>query len=266
VRSIERFSDRVADYVRYRPRYPATVLDVLRRDAGLSADLVVADIGAGTGFSAELFLEHGNEVVCVEPNAGMRAAAAALLGERPRLRIVDGTAEATGLGACSIDMVVAAQAFHWFDAVTARREFVRILRPGGYAVLMWNTRRIDASRFLYEYEQLLIRHGTDYAAVRHDHADRAIVERFFGGSLQHASLYNEQQLDLNGLVGRVLSSSYTPAADDPRRAPLLRDLEQLFAAHQHAGRVRLEYDTDVNFGRLDAPAASGTETRRPDPG
>jgi SAM-dependent methyltransferase len=246
----QRFSDRVEDYVRYRPGYPRAVLDVLRQEIGLTPDWVVADIGSGTGISARLFLENGNPVVGVEPNGAMRHAGEELLGGWPGFRSVDGTAEDTGLGPASVDLVAVAQAFHWFDPATAGREFARILRPAGWVVLVWNTRRTGSSEFLGGYERLLVRHGTDYAAVRHDRIDAAVLERFFGGLYRRATVDNEQLLDLDGLKGRVLSSSYTPKPDDPRRAPLLHDVERLFEAHETDGCVRIEYDTEIYFGRL----------------
>lgn len=250
MRPTQRFSDRVEDYVRYRPGYPRAILDVLHHETGLTPEWVVADIGSGTGISARLFLENGNPVVGVEPNREMRHAAEALLGEWPGFRSVDGTAEDTGLGPASVDLVAVAQAFHWFDPAAAGREFARILRPDGWVVLVWNTRRTGSNEFLRDYEQLLVRHGTDYAAVRHDRIDAAVLERFFGGLYSRATVDNEQLLDLDGLKGRVLSSSYTPKSDDPRRAPLLDDLDRLFEEHEEGGQVRIEYDTEVYFGRL----------------
>jgi SAM-dependent methyltransferase len=252
MKSTERFSDRVADYVRYRPRYPDGVLDVLRDVAGLTPDWLIADIGAGTGFSAEPFLDNANRVCCVEPNREMRAAAETLLGERPGFRSVAGTAEATTLEPGSIDMVVVAQAFHWLDPSASRREFVRILRPRGWVTVMWNTRRTEVSPFLEAYEQLIVLHGTDYAAVRHDRAARPALDRFFAGAYTSRSLPHAQVLDLAGLKGRVLSSSYTPPADDPRRALLLRDVESVFAEHQRAGHVEIDYLTELHVGRLAA--------------
>jgi SAM-dependent methyltransferase len=252
VKPTERFSDRVADYVRYRPRYPQEIVDVLAGRAGLTPSWVIADVGSGTGFSAQPFLDNGNVVFCVEPNAAMRLAAQTLLGGYAGFRSVDGTAEATTLGDASVDMVVVAQAFHWLDPVATRHEFVRILRPGGWCVIVWNSRRTEASAFLRAYERLLVQHGTDYGAVRHDHVDASALERFFGAPCRRDVLYNEQALDLAGLQGRILSSSYTPAEGDPRRAALLRDAERLFNEYAADGRVVLEYDTEIYAAPLRA--------------
>src|SRR5439155_2562540 len=112
VDSKARFSSRVGDYVRYRPRYPRDVVSMLSSEVGLTRDWVVADVGAGTGISAELFLENGKVVWCVEPNREMRGAAEGLLSKYAGFRSVEGTAEETGLGSGSIDLIVCAQAFH----------------------------------------------------------------------------------------------------------------------------------------------------------
>ena len=247
-----RFSDRVADYVRYRPGYPDALVTTLVDETSLSPDSVVVDIGAGTGISTAMFLDLGCTVHGVEPNDAMRAAAAESLGSNPRLQLYDGTAEATGLPDASVDIVAAGQAFHWFDAEAARREFARILKPDGTVALFWNTRRTDATPFLRAYEELLIEHGTDYATVRHENQGPEQLRTFFGGDHSTRRFPNEQRFDFAGLRGRVLSSSYVPAADDPRCAPLLAELRRLFDRHAEDGQIRLVYETELHFGQLRA--------------
>lgn len=223
---------------------------MLRQETGFTADWSVADIGSGTGLSAELFLANANPVFGVEPNRAMREAAERQLSGWPAFRSIAGTAEDTTLRPASVDLVVAAQAFHWFDAPAARLEFDRILRPGGWVTLLWNTRRTGASPFMTEYEALLERHGTDYARVRHERVDASRLDAFFGGRYVRRTVDNEQTLDLDGLTGRVLSSSYTPGDGTRGRQAMLEDLQRLFAAHQEAGEVVLLYDTEVYAGRL----------------
>ncbi len=248
-----RFSDRVENYVRYRPHYPDGVLDVLRTETGLTPTAVVADVGSGTGISAKLFLRNGNLVLGVEPNREMREAAERLLSDYPHYTSVAGTAEATTLPDRSVDYAVAAQAFHWFDHDRARHEFARILHPGGWAVLMWNTRRTDSTPFLRAYESLLLRYGTDYGKVRHENVGPDVLGRFFApAGYERRVLPNEQLFDLTGLTGRLLSSSYAPAAGHPDHEPMLRDLRRLFDEFQQDGRVRFEYDTELYFGHVTA--------------
>lgn len=210
----------------------------------------MADVGSGTGLSARLFLEAGHTVHAVEPNAGMRAAAEARLGSRAGFRSVAGSAEATTLPDASIDLVVAGQAFHWFDIPAARCEFQRILR-GDYAALLYNTRRTEGTPFLEGFEALLQRHGTDYDRVRHDRRTRRAAARFYAGGHGRRVLENEQVLDLEGLIGRTLSCSYVPAEGDPGREELLEALRGLFERHERGGTVRLDYDLEVYFGRLE---------------
>lgn len=249
--STQRFSNRVADYVRYRPGYPADVLRVLEADAGLNSSADIADVGSGTGISTKLFLDHGNTVYGVEPNRDMRQAAEQLLAGNTQFHSVDGTAEKTTLADGSIDFVVAGQAFHWFNRPQTRQEFVRILRPGGWVVLMWNNRRIDSTPFLREYENTINEFAVDYRQVDHKNVDDAAIREFFApAAFQIRSLPNHQSMDLSGLIGRIDSSSYMPTKDDPRYPAMVQALENLFAKHQQAGQVKIEYDTVMYFGQL----------------
>jgi SAM-dependent methyltransferase len=248
----QRFSDRVENYVRYRPRYPAAVIDLLARECGLSPAAVVADIGSGTGISSELFLAAGNTVYGVEPNAEMRAAAETRLAGRLNFVSIPATAEATGLPDAAADFVVAGQAFHWFDLARARPEFSRILKPGGWLVLLWNDRRLDSTPFLVEYENLLQTYATDYREVNHKNLDDAAIAAFYGaGGCRKARFDNEQRFDFEGLKGRLLSSSYAPAPGTRNYKPMLADLRCIFNRCQEDGAVAFEYDTIVYYGRLE---------------
>jgi SAM-dependent methyltransferase len=245
----ERFSDRVENYVRYRPSYPESLPRVLEEETGLDPSWVVADVGSGTGISTVPFLEYGCTVFAVEPNAEMREAAEHLLAGRPAFRSVAGSAEATGLDAESVDLVTAGQAFHWFEPAASREEFRRILREPKWVSLFWNARRTHGNDFLREYEELLERFGTDYEAVRHD-AQRDRIEAFFGGDFELRVEPNEQILTGVGLRGRVLSSSYVPAPGHPDFEPMLAAIDELFERHALEGAVRLAYDTEIYVGRL----------------
>jgi SAM-dependent methyltransferase len=246
----QRFSSRVENYVRYRPGYPPEVLELLRQECALTADSLVADVASGTGMLTRMFLENGNRVFGVEPNDDMRKAGEQLLAGYPRFNSVAGTAEATTLPDHSVDIVTAAQAAHWFDHEKARREFVRILRPGGWTVLVWNERRTDSSAFLRAYEAMLLAHGTDYQDVRHERTTSAIAGFFAPSSYQERVFEMVQEFDYAALEGRLLSSSYTPQLGHPNYEPMLKELRRLFETHQVKGRVSFEYDTRVYYGRL----------------
>jgi SAM-dependent methyltransferase len=247
--ALTRFSDRVDDYVKYRPGYPAAVLHTLQNRCGLTPSAVIADIGSGPGNFARPLLENGNEVYAVEPNAEMRAAGQQLLGEFDNYHSVDGKAEETDLPELSIDFVTAAQAFHWFDWPRAKTEFRRILKPGGWVVLIWNERITDSTSFLREYEALLLEYGSDYKEVRHEISYKNIGD-FFAEKQQEASFDNRQVFDFDGLRGRLLSSSYAPDADSPRREPMLRELRKLFDKYNDDGRVFFDYAVRMYFGQL----------------
>ena len=246
-----RFSDRVANYTRYRPSYPAETIDVLVGAGALSSDDVVADIGSGTGKLTELFLRHGHTVFGVEPNAEMREAGERALARFPGFHSVDGRAEATGLAPSSVDVIAAGQALHWFDLQAAAVEFRRVARPGARMVIVWNDRNLDASPFMTAYEELLRRHGTDYELANHQRFGDGPVEAILGDSeLRLRRLSYTQRFDLPGLRGRLVSSSYTPASGEPGHEAMLRDLDALFDAHQHEGQVQFVYVTRVYHGRL----------------
>jgi SAM-dependent methyltransferase len=248
--SVERFSSRVENYIRYRPGYPAEILSPLRSECGLSPHSVIADIGSGTGKLSELFLRNGNQVIGVEPNRGMRQAAERLLSLQNNFRSIDGSAEATTLANHSVDFVTAGQAFHWFDPHKARLEFARILKPDGWVVLVWNLRLVDTTPFLREYEALLLKYGTDYEPVRHENAAPSIQAFFAPGEPLVRTFPNRQVFDFDGLKGRVLSSSYTPEREDPSFESMINELKQVFEAHQINGHISFDYDTQVFYGRI----------------
>lgn len=245
----ERFTDRVDDYVRYRPTYPVAVLETLRADCGLTPRHTIADVGSGTGLLATLFLQNGNLVYGVEPNDAMRAAGETLLAGYDNFTSVAATAEATALASSSVDFITAGQAFHWFDPEAARREFRRILHPHGYVVLVWNSRARDASPFMAEFEQIMARNGTDYRAVRHTTAENTIAA-FFTGRFEARQFPNEQTFDLDAFLGRALSSSYAPLPGDDRHPLLMQALRDLFARYQQQDQVRFLYRTELYFGHL----------------
>src|SRR6218665_619989 len=203
--SLSRFSNRVDNYIKYRPGYPDAVVTFLTGKGLLNEKSIVADIGSGTGISAELFLKNGNTVYGVEPNKEMREAGERLLGAYGQFNSIAATAEETTLADQSIDLLIAGQAFHWFDKEKCRTEFKRILKPGGTVVLMWNDRRTDTTQFLQAYEDFIKMFATDYLQVNHKNINEKIFNRFFTGDQQVESFLNVQHFDYEGLKGRILS-------------------------------------------------------------
>ena len=248
--SVDRFTSRVETYAKFRPGYPAEIVDLLKHECGLKPDSIVADIGSGTGKSAEMFLAHGNVVFAVEPNASMRDVAERIFKDEPRFRSIDGSAESTSLPESSVDVIIAGQAFHWFDLPKTRAEWVRILKPGGWAVLIWNARQLQATPFLHDYEQLLLEFGTDYKDIRHEKAEAGIESFFAPDKFTFRSFHNRQVFDYDGLNGRVRSSSYTPEPDHSKFEPMMRELKSIFDKHQENGYVKFDYETRVFYGRL----------------
>lgn len=247
---VARFSSRVENYAKYRPTYPAAVIDLLKSECGLKPDSVVADMGSGTGILSKLFLEYGNTVFGIEPNTPMRLSGEQNLWRFSNFLSVNARAEATTLGPRSIDLVTAAQSFHWFDQTKARSEFARVLKPGGYVVLLWNERRVASTPFLRDYESLFLRYGIDYDKVRHENVESQISHFYAPKPVTLKSIENLQKLDLDGLKGRTRSASYTPEPGDANFKALFSELEKVFQTHAKNGVVTVEYDTKVYYGRL----------------
>jgi ubiquinone/menaquinone biosynthesis C-methylase UbiE len=246
----QRFSSRVENYVRYRPGYPPELLELLKNECDLTPDSLVADIASGTGIFTRMLAENGNRVFGVEPNDEMRRAGERLLESYLGFKSIAGTAEATTLPDHSVDIVTAAQAAHWFDREKARGEFIRILKPGGWLVLLWNERRTDSTPFLREYEHLLLAYGTDYQEVRHERTTAEIADFFSPSPFRSSTLEMRQEVNYAGLEGRLLSSSYTPTSDHANYDAMLRQLRRIFDAHQIDDRVSLDYNTLVYYGQL----------------
>lgn len=248
--STGRFSNRVDDYAKYRPGYPAGIISYLQQDFGLAPGQVVADIGSGTGISSALFLKAGNTVFAVEPNPEMRERSEVLLGEDTNFTAVDGTAEQTTLGGHSMDVLVAGQAFHWFRVHESRAEFSRILKQKNLVVLIWNERLTDAD-FERDYDQLIIRHGNDYRQVDHRQISTENIEAFFNPQPCTLKIFpNVQVFDFEGLKGRLLSSSYMPSLHDPGYKAMISDLQELYNRYQVNDRIHIRYATKVYTGRL----------------
>jgi SAM-dependent methyltransferase len=245
-----RFTNRVDNYVKYRPSYPAAIIPLLESECELTSEKLIADIGSGTGFMSELFLKHGNQVLGIEPNAEMRSAGERLLAKYPTFVSVNATAEATTLADNSTDLIVAGQAFHWFDRAAAQVEFKRILKPDGWVVLVWNGFRIETSAVVRGYHELLLQYGTDYQEVSRE-VETCDIETFFSpGKFGTAHFPFKQVFDFAGLKGRLLSASYAPQPDDPRYEQMIEDLRHIFENNQQDGKVDFDYETVMYYGQF----------------
>lgn len=248
----KRFSSRVEKYIKYRPGYPQEIVEFLRENEILYPDSIIADIGSGTGILSGLFLREGNKVYGVEPNTDMRRAGENLLSKYSDFISVDGSAEDTNLEDNSIDIITSGQAFHWFNLEKARLEFKRILKLGGWVILIWNRRKKLKNEFLKEYEKFLLKFGTDYKAIERSKLD---FNKFFmrdkvETTYNKVTFNNHQVFDYEGLEGRLLSTSYIPLSDHPKYSKMLLELKKLFKKFQENDRIRFEYETEVYYGKL----------------
>ena len=247
----QRFSNRVENYIKYRPSYPAALIDHVIARATLKRGDNVADVGSGTGIFTALLLARGLRVYAVEPNREMREAAERLLANNENFISIDADAEHTTLPAASVEIVCAAQAFHWFDAAETRVEFQRVLKPGGPIALIWNDRKLDASPFLEAYNGLLRTRGTDYEQVNHRNIVGEKLHAFFGkDGYEETTFANAQHFDWDGLYGRAMSSSYVPAEGTEGYASFVAGLRDIFDAHAIDETVSFEYDTRLYMGAL----------------
>ncbi len=250
-KSTERFTQTVQDYIKYRPSYPKEVLQLLIDECDLRKNKIIADVGSGTGLLSKLFLNYGNLVYGVEPNQPMREAAEEYLKEYPNFYSINATAEATSLEKQSVDIITVGTAFHWFDIAKTKVEFKRILKVGGWVLLVWNVRNVEQSKLLRDYENLLLKYGTDYKESNARKFNKTATKEFFSpNEMKVHSFKNTQQFDWAGLKGRLLSTSYSLRPGDDKYEEMLNELKDIFERYQKNGMVEFLYDTKLNYGRI----------------
>ena len=246
-----RFTRTVEKYSQYRPSYPKEVLQVLVDECGLASSSIIADIGSGTGILTRLFLDHGNTVYGVEPNQAMRESGEDFLRQYTSFCSINGTAEATTLPDKSVDFIVIGTAFHWFDIDLAQIEFKRILKSPGWVMMVWNVRNTEKSDLQRDYEELIVRYGTDYRDSKAHKFENTAVSDFFNPYPMNIKTFtNSQDFDWEGLQGRLLSTSYSLAPDDLGYDEMLKELRQIFDRYQKNGKVEFLYKTIMYYGQL----------------
>lgn len=250
------FGPKVADYCASRPDYPAPLFELLRSQCGLTAGVTVADVGAGTGLLTRGLLGTGASVVAVEPNAAMRGACDHALQTAPNYRSVEGCAEAMPLADGAVDLITAAQAFHWFDVERARSECLRVLRQAGQVALIWND-RLFGDPLHVALDQVFEPFGGEKRAALLAHEDRGLVPRFFGaGRFQTHQWPHEHALSQDGLLSLVFSRSYMPPRESEPGQRAAERVREVFDALAMDSEIAVRYTTVLMLGRPQ-PAQAG---------
>ena len=243
------FTTKAADYAAARPRYPAALFERLRASHVLFSAAQVVDVAAGTGLFTGQLLHRGYHVTAIEPNAAMLAVADAALGQYRKYRSIAASAEATTLADGAIDVITAAQAFHWFDVEAVRREWLRVLKPDGRVVLVWNTRPLT-DPLQKALDDLLGEFGGGKQAVLDRRQDLSQVPAFFdAAAYEQFDLGHSQELDREGLISLALSRSAMPDRGTQEGERAAQSLGQLFAQHERGGKVSVAYRTRAFVGR-----------------
>ena len=242
------FSSKVADYSASRPDYPSALLHALTQECQLTEGSSIADVGAGTGLLTRGLLAQGFSVIAVEPNDGMRAAADQTLAGNANYRSVQGTAEGLPLCDASMDLITAAQAFHWFDIDSARREFLRVLRPRGQVALVWND-RVQEDPLHRALDDVFAEFGGAKRGALLSHETRDSVPAFFRSPTREFSWPHAHRLDGNGLLRLVLSRSYMPQADTPAANEVAMKVQDIYKQHGSSRGIDVNYLTVAIIGR-----------------
>jgi SAM-dependent methyltransferase len=240
-----RFSDRAADYVKYRPTYPEAAIDAILAGLGEASQLTAADIGAGTGIASRLLAKRGLRVLAIEPNAEMRQAAEL----HPLVEWKEGTSEVTNLSESSVNLVTCFQSFHWFNPVLTLPEFRRILQPSGRLAVVWNLRdRTD--EFTLEYTQIVKIASDNHPAEKRDRSIEPLLTSSVFTNIQSSDFVQKQDVDLQGLIGRAQSSSYIPKSE-PQLQQIISDLTEIYQTHcGNQSFVSSVYKTRVYLAEL----------------
>ena len=249
------FDGKAEAYARHRLDYSPVAIEAITAIAGLGRASVIADLGAGTGMLTRHFAERVGRVFAIEPNDDMRALALASLGQHASLRMMNGTAQQTGLPDHSVDAVLAGRAIQWFDPAPAQAEIRRILRPGGWLIVV-RTPVTDA------YSSAALERLRDERISRHDrnarhHRPQADVDDYFGGGNYIRLAYPcAAQETWPEFLGRLQSLSFSPQPGDAKYAGFERAAREIFDGGAVDGLLRVEYATEVLMKQIVPPVAA----------
>lgn len=245
----ERFSDKVQDYIQYRPSYPVKMIEYVCNELNLNNTSYVADIGSGTGILTKLLVDKCKMIFGVEPNTNMREASVRQLSKYDNFIPVNGTSENTTLNDNSIDFITVAQAFHWFNIEATMLEFQRIIRKNGLMILIWNN-RINNTDFLKVYEQLLRQYATDYNEVNHKNISEDTIKKLYKINYNKLTYENYQEFDFSGVIGRLSSCSYTPKKNTKEYRIIYDELESAFNHYSVDNKIKFNYETEMYIGEI----------------
>ncbi|HUZ40171.1 MAG TPA: class I SAM-dependent methyltransferase [Acidimicrobiales bacterium] len=220
-----------------RPDYPRDAVKFLVDTMGIDDDAHVLDLGAGTGIFTEQLLPFCDTITAVEPTPGMRNVLSARL---PTVKVLDGRDIDIPLESSSVDCVVVAQAFHWFDAPAALEEIHRVLVEGGRLGLLWNERD-ETVPWVAELGQAMHWPTRQPYLVGQDFT--AVLESGPFVNIERRKFAHRQVLDHEGLIQRVLSTSYVAVMDADEQASVIRDVKRVVAPLPAI--FELPYITDV---------------------
>jgi ubiquinone/menaquinone biosynthesis C-methylase UbiE len=240
--SVARFTVTVGDYVKYRPGYPIELFRYLASQFSNNVD--VAELGAGTGIFTRQLANVGfvRKIYAVEPNDNMRSAAEKErnFGEQ-RIVYRKGTAENTGLPSHSVDGVLGAQCFHWFDLGLTLAEINRIAKPGSNCYAIWND-RVNHD-FNNDLERVLFAFSKPYPSLKRPDGTILDLKRLIPSG-EEITFESNQEMDLRGLIGRMASTSYV-AHGVADKISFNNELAKIFEKYQKGGKVIMEYKTRV---------------------
>ncbi len=250
-KNTERFTRTVSHYAQYRPTYPKTLIEFFLNKHVINNQSIIADIGSGTGIFAELLLTTGATVYGIEPNQAMQQCAESKLSNNANFISVNGTAEKTTMLNSSVDAISVATAFHWFDQQACKKEFKRILKPDGWVMLLWNLRLTELSPLSKDYEDILQKHCPQYKGIPSQQiAEQDLLAFFAENSVEILEFANQQQLDKDGLIGRLRSTSYALTPEQVGYAAMIEDIESSFKKHAVNNKVTFTYKTKLYLGKL----------------